>query len=206
MVESLSLSLAVFSTERERRQTEDPSTTTPSCQLECLRGRDGRDGRDGVRGEKGERGDTGPPGRDGEKGEQGDVGDPGPQGIPGSQGENGRRGEKGDRGVQGPAHSGGVYIRWGRTSCPQTNGTELIYSGRAGGSDGGSDFMCLPDVPHYFGSVGSVSQTVAGVEYNNHPAGLQNHNAPCAVCYSSLRPTIMMIPGAAICPSGWTTE
>ena len=66
--------------------------------------------------------------------------------------------------------------------------------------------MCLPDVPHYFGSVGSVSQTVEGVEYNNHPAGLQHHNVPCAVCYSSLRATVMMIPGAVICPPSWTTE
>ena len=215
MVESLSLSLAVFSTERERRQTEeeggDPNTTL-SCQLEALRGRDGRDGvngrdgRDGIRGEKGERGDTGPPGRDGEKGEQGEVGDPGPLGSSGPQGEKGRRGEKGDHGVQGLAHnSGGVYIRWGRTSCPNVTGTELIYSGRAVGSNYGTGFMCFPNDPEYYSSSASGSQNINGVRYQNNPTGITG-DVPCAVCYSSLRPTIMMIPAKLTCPSNWTSE
>ena len=253
---SLSLSLAVFSTERERRQTEeeggDPNTT-PSCQLEALRGRDGRDGvngrdgRDGIRGEKGDMGNVGPPGEkgevgEGERGEKGEVGGHGPQGISGPQGaegakgergekgdhgsqglhgpqgftgptgpqgekgDMGERGEKGDCGVQGPAYSGGLYIRWGRTSCPNVTGTELVYSGRAGGSSSGSDFMCLPDDPEYSSSSATGSTRLSGVEYNTHPAGFRYHNAPCAVCYSSLRPTIMMIPAKLTCPSNWTSE
>ncbi|CAI8045264.1 hypothetical protein GBAR_LOCUS25052, partial [Geodia barretti] len=84
--------------------------------IELLRGRDGRDGRDGE------------PGPIGMKGDQGDKGDPGLQGLP------------------GPASGGAVYVRWGRTTCPNTLGTELVYSGRAAGTyfthkGGTSDYL-----------------------------------------------------------------
>ena len=80
----------------------------------------GRDGRDGL------------PGRDGVKGEKGD------------------RGEKGEKGDMGPKSGGVVYIRWGRTTCPNTI-TELLI---AGGnfwdhSGGGANYLCLPKVPQY---------------------------------------------------------
>ena len=78
--------------------------------LEILRGRDGRDGRDG---------------------------EPGPRGLPRRDGKVGPKGEKGDMGEQGPpgSSSGGVtYVRWGRTTCPNTTGTELVYKVRAAGS------------------------------------------------------------------------
>ena len=223
VVESLSL-LTVFSTERECRETRegrDPNTT-PSCQLEALRGRDGRDGvngRDGVRGKKGERGDVGAPGEkgevgEGEKGAKGEVGGRGPQGISGPQGPEGvkgGRGEKGNRGSQGlhgpqgPAHSGGLYIRWGRTSCPIVTGTELVYSGRAGGSGYGTQFMCLPNDPDYYSSSSGGKFYIHGVIYRNNPTGITG-DVPCAICYSSLRPTIMMIPTKLTCPPNWTSE
>ena len=69
-----------------------------------LRGRDGRDGRDGL---------------------------PGPRGLPGVDGMNGMQG---DPGLQGPSSGGVTYVRWGRTTCPNTPGTELVYTGRAAGS------------------------------------------------------------------------
>ena len=83
----------------EKRQTDANTVdgATPPY-VEILRGRDGRDGRDG---------------------------EPGPRGL----GKNGERGEKGDTGAQGSpgSRSGGVtYIRWGRTTCPDTEGTELV--------------------------------------------------------------------------------
>ena len=94
-----------------KRSTEaNESDDTVPPYIEILRGRDGRDGRDG---------------------------EPGPRGLPGRDGKNGERGLKGDPGAQGPPgpRSGGVtYIRWGRTTCPDTEETELVYAGRAAGT------------------------------------------------------------------------
>ena len=82
--------------------------------IDLLRGRDGRDGL---------------PGRDGKDGE------PGPQG---------QQGPPGPQGPQGSRSAGVTYIRWGKSSCPTTTGTQLVYAGRAGGthyttSGGGAD-------------------------------------------------------------------
>ena len=33
-----------------------------------------------------------------------------------------------------------------------------------------------------------------------------NNNVPCAVCYVSTRPTVVMIPAKASCPPTWTRE
>ena len=74
--------------------------------IEILRGRDGRDGRDGIPGLRGFPGIDGPIG----------IGMPGPQGPPGAN------------------CCGVTYVRWGRTICPNTPGTELVYTGRAAGS------------------------------------------------------------------------
>ena len=87
----------------EKRQTDANTVdgATPPY-VEILRGRDGRDGRDG---------------------------EPGPRGL----GKNGGRGEKGDTGAQGspgPRSGGVTYIRWGRTTCPDTEGTELVYASK----------------------------------------------------------------------------
>ena len=179
---------------------------------------EGEKGAKGEVGGRGPQGISGPQGSEGAKGERGEKGDhgsqglhgpqglPGPTGPQGEKGDMGERGEKGDRGVQGPAHSGGVYIRWGRTSCPNVTGTELVYSGRAGESSGGTDFMCLPNDPEYTSSSATGGISLLGVEYQTHPAGLQHHNVPCAVCYSSLRATVMMMPAKLTCPSGWISE
>ncbi|CAI8046156.1 hypothetical protein GBAR_LOCUS25510, partial [Geodia barretti] len=88
-----------------KRQTEssDSSDSNEGFPpfIELLRGRDGRDGRDGC---------------------------PGPKGSPGATGE---KGDTGPQGPPGPSSGGVTYIRWGRTTCPNTTGTELVYSGRA---------------------------------------------------------------------------
>ncbi len=98
--------------------------------IEVLRGRDGRDGLPGP---------SGRDGRDGKDGERGERGDPGIQGPPGHP---------------GPPSGGVVYTRWGRTTCPDTQGTELLYEGIAGGSHydhkgGGANYLCLPEEPEY---------------------------------------------------------
>ena len=121
-----------------------------SCpQLEVLRERDGRDGRDGERGfpgengEKGERGTQGEMGQQGQRGEKGDKGAVGLTGPRGPQGQKGEKGESGDRGVPGlpgptgpRVECGQIYVRWGRTTCPENQATQLVYSGRAEGAGG----------------------------------------------------------------------
>ena len=176
-----------------------------------LRGCEGRDGRDGVRGERGEIGPQGSKGESGMPGPQGLAGISGPQGDVGEKGESGEKGDCGVQGLIGPQgpspSSGGLYTRWGRTSCPDVDGTETVYSGRAGGSQYGTNFVCMPNDPEYSSnSVGSYK--MYGVEYIDHPIGnnINNHNAPCAVCYTSNRDTILMLPAKLTCPPNWTTE
>ena len=164
------------------------SGTGDSCpQVEVLRGRDGRDGRDGAKGEKGMRGDPG---------------------LPGPQGQ---------RGAQGPPTGGTTYIRWGRTTCPTDNGTELLYSGRAGGthhghSGGAANYLCMPDDPDHLQYESGVQgeSYVAGVEYWYEIlpslSSASYHNAPCAVCYVATRSVAVMIPAKTQCPTNWTLE
>ena len=181
------------------------SETCPSFRL--LRGRDGRDGQ---------------PGRDGRDGAPGPQGPPGPQGelgqLSGLRGPRGTQGEKGDVGPPGPPGSvdgsGSTYIRWGNSSCPNITGTELIYSGRAGGiahhhAGGGSNYLCMPMVPEYtlpFTPGVRDHSYVYGTEYESPINGRQDDNVPCAVCHSSKRASVMMIPAKTSCPATWTRE
>ena len=185
-------------------------------EVEVLVGRDGRDGRDGVRGL------PGPAGPPGDKGDRGDLGPPGPQGSQGVIGNKGDRGDtgltgpQGERGLPGPASGGAVYVRWGRTVCPTGQGTELVYSGRAGGSywnhkGGGANYLCLPDDPDHLQYTSGVQgqSYIYGVEYIPHSGPLRNvhhHNVPCAVCHVTTRATLLMIPAKVNCPTNWTTE
>ena len=136
-------------------------------QLEVLRGRDGRDGERGIpgeRGEKGERETQGEMGQQGERGERGRKGDKRAVGLTGPRGPQGQEGEKGESGNRGfpglpgptgpPVECGQTYVRWGRTTCPGNQSTELVYSGRAGGSwyretGGATNYLCMPDNPDY---------------------------------------------------------
>ena len=179
----------------EKRQSDDAEEGTVAPYIEILRGRDGRDGRDG---------------------------EPGPRGLPGRDGKNGtgEKGEKGDIGEQGPPgpRSGGVtYIRWGRTTCPNTTGTELVYAGRAAGSyynqkGGTSDHLCLPEEPQYLEYKSGVQgdSPIHGAEYHtwdNRPLDhVNDHNVPCVICHSTLRESVLMIPARISCPDTWTLE
>ena len=167
--------------------------------VDILRGRDGRDGLQGPPGDKGDKGDTGP------------------VGLTGPVGPAGLTGPKGDQGLQGPpglSAGGAIYTRWGRTTCPETPGTELVYEGLAGGSyssqyGGGANYLCLPNDPEYLiNGLPSAYSSLYGAEYE-HPffdSSLYNHNAPCAVCYTSNRTSKLMIPAKTTCPSSWTQE
>ena len=162
----------------------------------------------------------GPQGVAGKKGNRGDTGQPGPQGGTGNKGDRGDTGQtgpQGERGLPGPASGGAVYVRWGRTVCPSDQGTELVYSGRAGGSrhnnrGGGANHLCLPDDPDHlqYGSGTQTNSYIYGVEYQpSSSQPLQNvnsHNVPCAVCHVTTRATLLMIPAKVNCPTNWTTE
>ena len=159
--------------------------------IDLLRGRDGRDGLPGR------------DGGDGEPGEQGEQGPPGPQGA---------------QGPPGPRSAGVTYIRWGKSSCPDTNDTQLVYAGRAGGTfyssqGGGAEKLCLPLDPDYISDSRSTSvssySTLYGAEYETHNGphhNLRDHNVPCAVCYASTRAAMIMVPAKTECPSSWTRE
>ena len=132
-------------------------------------------------------------------------------------GERGYTGDSGPPGPPGPSVGGAVYTRWGRTTCPNITGTQLVYAGRAAGSwynhkGGGANYLCLPNDPSYL-QYTSGSQTlrnyVYGAEYETGDGPLStfhNHNVPCAVCYVSTRGTVLMIPAKTTCPSSWTQE
>ena len=114
-----------------------------------MQGIDGVKGETGPQGPQGVPGNHGPRGEKGEKGQQGVHGLIGPQGTrgpTGSRGEKGERGVNGVRGPPGPTAGGVVYTRWGRTTCPSTSGTQLLYAGRAAGSyythnGGGANYL-----------------------------------------------------------------
>ena len=150
----------------------------------------------------------------GAQGPQGPPGEPGPAGgPPGPQGQPGVRGAPGPQGTVGPTgpRSGGVtYTRWGKSTCPDVTGTELIYTGRAGGSHtiddsgGGVNFQCMPLDPEYTFSVQAGVKDFAyiyGTEYWEPLRGGHVHNVPCAVCYASTRVAVVMIPAKTSCPT-----
>ena len=158
----------------------------------------GRDGRDGMQGKDGK------DGKDGEKGDRGDIGMLGPPGPPGAP---------------GPSTGGVVYTRWGRTTCPSTPGTELLYAGRLGGTfhnvqGGAANYLCMPEHPEYFQYTAGVqgASIVVGAEYETGWNGggplqsVSHHNIPCALCYVSARETVVMLPAKIQCPSSWTLE
>ena len=156
--------------------------------FQILRGRDGRDGL---------------PGRDGQKGERGD------------KGGKGEKGETGAVGAAGPKCGGVVYTHWGTKSCPNDTGAQLVYEGITGGSHwgnpgGGANYVCLPKIPQYMSThMPGAHSYLAGTEYedvNGIFPGKNNHNAPCAVCYSSTKTVKLMIPARITCPSSWTRE
>ena len=213
-----------------------------------LSGAIGAQGRAGEKGQQGERGEKGQRGERGQVGLSGPHGDQGPGGVKGERGETSEQGQKGDRGpvgplgargyqglaeekgmmgspgLRGPAGSraacGQMYVRWGRTTCPGNQSTELVYSGRAGGSrwsqtGGATNYFCMPDNPEYLQYDSDVQgfNYVYGVEYNpasgqplNVKPNVDGHNVPCAVCMAVSRCSLLMIPGKTSCPVSWTTE
>ena len=150
------------------------------------------------------------------QGRDGRDGRDGVQGIKGDVGQHGEKGDQGKTGEKGEPAGGVMYVRWGHDSCPST-GAQLIYSGRAGGSDhlqkgDGSNPQCLPLDPNHLkyepGSSNYISY-MYGTEYqrtNTLVANTDDADVPCAVCYVPTRTTLYMMPAKYTCPKGWTTE
>ena len=120
-----------------------------------------------------------------------------------------------DPGVGGSLISGGAEP----PACPDTEGTELVYAGRAAGSHythsgGGSNYQCVTEEPENFDfGPGTVDHALLyGAEYEftgNIPSAslpLHDQDVPCAVCYVAPRETVLMIPGRYTCPPEWTRE
>ena len=162
-----------------------------------------------------------PTGPKGQQGFNGFNGPQGPKGVAGSKGQKGERGVNGVKGAPGPTTGGVVYTRWGRTTCPSTPGTRVLYAGRAAGTwynqkGGGANYLCLPEQPQYSTYTAGSQPSRAflyGAEYETGDSSetgplryLNDHNVPCAVCYTSTRETVVMIPARIACPSSWTKE
>ena len=107
-----------------------------------------------------------------------------------------------------------MYVRWGKSSCPQIEGTEMMYHGAAGGTyytheGGGANLLCMPVDPEYTlnyrpGVTGNSA--MYKVAYHSPVNGAVHHHVPCAVCHVSTRPAVFMIPAKTTCPSSWTRE
>ena len=106
-----------------------------------------------------------------------------------------------------------ILLLMGKSSCPNVAGTELVYSGRAGGSyyqhAGAANYLCMPTDPQYtlpYQAGVRDYMYVYGTEYQEPLQGSHDHNVPCAVCYVSTRETVLMIPAKTSCPTSWTRE
>lgn len=88
-------------------------------------------------------------------------------------------------------NGGVVYTRWGRITCPNTPGTELVYAGRVGGTHylvkgGGANLLCMTDYPEYVlpHRVEVKDYTyIGGAEYHATLGGSNDHNVPCAIMF-----------------------
>ena len=123
---------------------------------------------------------------------------------------------------QGAERIGGVsFTHWGRTTCPDTEGTEMLYSGTMAGSvfteAGSAEYLCLHAEPEFDSTVPGLQNWQArlcGAEYRTPSAfvdppafaDLYRHYAPCSVCYTPTRSTKVTIPARISCPASWTRE
>ena len=107
---------------------------------------------------------------------------------------------------------GSTYVRWGRTTCPETS--EIVYDGYAGGgshaeSGAGTNYLCLPKDPEWAQEQSTSNYGfIHGAEYitpGSVLAALQDHDVPCAVCRSNST-NILLVPAKQTCHTGWIRE
>jgi hypothetical protein len=110
------------------------------------------------------------------------------------------------------------FIRWGRTTCPATAGTQLLHHGVMAGTvwdqGGSAEYQCLHWQPQFLRTTPGIQEGRAklyGTEYEARASpptfgNMQGHNAPCAVCYTPSRTAKITIPTRTSCPPSWTRE
>ena len=109
------------------------------------------------------------------------------------------------------------FTRWGRITCPNTEGTQLLYQGTMAGSrynePGSAEYLCLHQQPQFLQihpGASTARATLYGTEYEPYsiPAfdRLLGDDAPCAVCYTPTRSVKITIPARTSCPPSWTRE
>ena len=91
----------------------------------------------------------------------------------------------------------------------------MVYSGRTAGADskdsgGGTNTQCLPMTPEYLTTINgtqSKSSFISGAKYelNGIKKSSNNHDVPCAVCFSTDQ-TSHMFPAKVTCPATWTKQ
>ncbi|CAG2187242.1 unnamed protein product [Mytilus edulis] len=108
--------------------------------------------------------------------------------------------------------------KMGKKTCPQNNGTELIYSGMMGGgwhdrASSPAEPICLPHDPDFVAKDTATNDlkwisSLYGAEYEETFGGLSSHDddVPCAVCHATHSASVIMIPGKTSCYTGWKTE
>ena len=107
------------------------------------------------------------------------------------RGRDGLPGVQGPVGPPGPRSGGAIYTRWGKSSCPQVEGTQIVYSGITGGTawnqpGGGANYLCMPKVPEYSptlryrGGANGHSFMYATTEYHGPHHPVTTHPVPCA--------------------------
>lgn len=125
----------------------------------------------------------------------------------------------GQKSIKSLTRAGSTYVHWGRSNCP-TNGTELLYTGYAGGTHhnhkgGGANVLCLTGDPLWnkYDDKGEGGALIYGTgyeygsrkKYPQFDTSLDEYNTPCSVCYTT-RSSSIMIPGRNKCYDGWTLE
>ena len=80
---------------------------------------------------------------------------------------------------------------------------------------GGANYLCLPHNPKYdkytdghqnSGYMYSTEYEVSDRNGNPFERNLQDHEAPCVVCFVKSRGSMLMMPARNDCPSRWTEE
>nr|XP_002129609.1 uncharacterized protein LOC100175402 [Ciona intestinalis] len=130
--------------------------------------------------------------------------------------------------TEAAASGGAPYIRWGRKSCSQEAGSQLVYTGFAAGSHythngGGPNLICIHQNITYtrgkYVNGFQGSSYIYGVEYRDgawadslfdfsliEDEHYRLHAVPCSLCLATGRQNKVMIPGREECPTGFTFE
>ena len=117
-----------------------------------------------------------------------------------------------------------TYIRWGQPGVPPTPGTTKVYEGFAAGTYNTSETptpsgLCLPASyrhVHYNITNSLYGNTkvymVHGIEYNTFILDRHGKGVGCALCKTTSRSTVLMIPATDRCnntnpnDNSWTKE